>query len=108
MPGQRLSFHERAEIGLRLSRRESFCAIASALGRPTSTVSREVARNGGRAEYRPWSAHNRAVTCARRPKVFKFERHGRLRRLVEAKLWAKWSPDQIAGWLRKEFPNDPR
>lgn len=53
-------------------------------------------------------AHRRARSCARRPKLFKLERHGRLRRLVEAKLWAKWSPDQIAGWLRREFPNDPR
>ena len=108
MPGQRLAFHERTEIRRRLSRRESFCTIASALGRPTSTVSREVARNGGRENYWPFAAHRRAHDCARRPKTFKLERHGRLRRLVEAKLWAKWSPDQIAGWLRREFPNDPR
>lgn len=108
MPGQRLAFQERTEIRRRLSRRESFCTIASALGRPTSTISREVARNGGRVDYRPWPAQLRAREHALRPKAFKLERHGRLRRLVEAKLWAKWSPDQIAGWLRREFPNDPR
>lgn len=108
MPGQRLAFEERTEICRRLRRRESFRSIGLALDRPASTVAREVARNGGPLKYRPFDAHRRALACARRPKTFKLERHGRLRRLVEAKLWAKWSPDQISGWLRREFPHDPR
>ena len=108
MPGKRLAFEERTEICRRLARRETIRTIAAALGRPPSTISREVNRNGGCRKYRPWPAQLRAQHEARRPKAFKLERHGRLRRLVEAKLWAKWSPDQIEGWLRKEFPNDPR
>jgi IS30 family transposase len=71
-------------------------------------VWREVERNGGRHAYDPWSAELRSACTAKRPKTFRLERHGRLRRLVEAKLSAKWSPDQIAGWLHREFPDDPR
>ena len=69
---------------------------------------REVERNGGRRAYDPWSAELRSAWAAKRPKTFRLERHGRLRRLVEAKLSAKWSPDQIEGWLRRSFPDDPR
>ena len=108
MPGRRLGFDERAEICRRVSLGQSFEEIGSALKRPRSTVWREVERNGGRAAYAPSSAHGRAREAACRPKVFKLERHARLRRLVEAKLWARWSPDQIEGWLRREFPHDPR
>ncbi|HVE94148.1 MAG TPA: IS30 family transposase, partial [Acidimicrobiales bacterium] len=108
MPGKRLAFEERTEICRRLARGESLRCIAAALSRPPSTISREVGRNGGSQRYRPIAAHQRAERESRRPKAFKLERHGRLRRLIEAKLWAKWSPDQIAGWLRREHPNDPR
>lgn len=66
--GGRLSLAEREEISLGLQRGDSFTAIASRLGRVTSTVSREVASNGGRGGYRAWRAHQRARERARRPK----------------------------------------
>jgi IS30 family transposase len=108
VPGRRLEFAERTEIRRRLSLGQSFETIGVSLARPRSTIWREVERNGGAASYDPWAAQTRAGTQARRPKVFKLERHARLRRVVEAKLWAKWSPDQIEGWLRREVPDDPR
>lgn len=108
MPGRRLEFEERTEIRRRLSLQQTYDAIGAALCRPRSTIWREVERNGGPLAYEPWEAQQRARHLARRPKTFKLEGHARLRRLVEAKLWARWSPDQIAGWLRREFPRDPR
>jgi transposase, IS30 family len=108
MPGRRLEFIERTEIRRRLSAGESLRMVGVALARPTSTVSREVGRNGGPMHYHPLVAQLRAHQLARRPKTFRFEKHPKLARLVEAKLWAEWSPDQIAGWLRQEFPDDPR
>jgi hypothetical protein len=68
-PGEgRLSVADRAEISLGVHRGQTFSAIASRLGRATSTVSREVAANGGRDGYRAWRAHERARERARRPK----------------------------------------
>lgn len=71
-PGpRRLSLADREEISLGLERGDSFTSIASGLGRSTSTVSREVAANGGRPNYRAWRSHERAYSEARRPKVTK-------------------------------------
>jgi transposase, IS30 family len=67
-PG-RLTLADREEISLRLSDRESYTAIAGRLGKAVSTVSREVADNGGRHNYRAWRAHQRARERARRPKA---------------------------------------
>jgi IS30 family transposase len=70
VPGQgRLTLADREEITLGLHAGESFTLIAARLGRATSTVSREVAANGGRVEYRAWMAHQRAREQARRPKT---------------------------------------
>lgn len=104
----RLEFAERTEIHRRLVLGESVCGIAGALGRDKSTISREVSRNGGRFAYRPLRAHRRAAREARRPKPFKLERHPALARLIESKLRLRWSPEQIAGWLRRCHPHDPR
>jgi IS30 family transposase len=104
-PG-RLSIAEREEILLGLTRGESFAAIARALGRSTSTVSREVNANGGRTRYRMWPAHDRAQRLARRPKPCKLD-HKRLQRVVVRWLEDFYSPDQISGRLRIEFPDDP-
>jgi IS30 family transposase len=76
------------------------------LGRTPSTVSREVARNGGRASYRACRADRAAVRNMCRPKVAKLARCPRLRGVVEAKLELRWSPQQIASWLVVEFPDD--
>ena len=104
----RLSAAEREEIRCGLDGGESFAAIARRLGRVTSTVSREVAANGGREGYAGWRAHRRASDLARRPKVAKLAGCGRLRAQVEAWLEdEQWSPVQISAQLRIEFPDDP-
>ena len=108
MPGRRMAFEERTEIKRRLVRGESLRAIGTALGRPASTVAREVARNGGRARYHPWFAQGRWKRTCRRPKTFKLERHGHLARWVERRLAKRWSPEQIAERLRRDHPDDPR
>jgi IS30 family transposase len=102
----RLSLAEREEISRGLARGESLRGIARRLGRSPSTVSREVARNGGRGGYRACQADRVALRLMRRPKVAKLARCVRLRGVVEAKLELRWSPQQIAGWLSVEFPDD--
>jgi transposase, IS30 family len=104
-PG-RLTLADREEISLGLRERASFTAIASRLGKAVSTVSREVARNGGRAGYRAWRAHQRARERARRPKTPKLSRP-RLAAQVTGWLKEWWSPQEIAGRLRIEYPGDP-
>jgi IS30 family transposase len=103
----RLSLAEREEISRGLAGGESLRAIARRLGRPPSTISREVATNGGRRRYRACPADKGAVQRARRPKRSKLASCDRLRMVVEAKLELRWSPQQISGWLVEEFPEDP-
>jgi Helix-turn-helix domain len=102
----RLSLAEREEISRGVAAGESLRVMARRLGRTPSTVSREVARNGGRASYRACRADRAAVGNMRRPKVAKLTRCPRLRAVVEAKLELRWSPQQIASWLVVEFPDD--
>ena len=104
----RLSFEERCELGRGLREGRSVRELAAGLGRAPSTVSRELARNGGRGSYRAWHAQGRWKQCRRRPKVFKLEAHRQLRRRVEQLLTKDWSPTQIACRLRKEHRDDPR
>jgi IS30 family transposase len=73
--------------------------IAARLGRAPSTVSRELARNGGRHRYRAQAADAAAFGRAQRPKAAKLVLEPRLREVVEAKLALRRSPEQIAGWL---------
>jgi IS30 family transposase len=86
---------------------ESLRAIAARLGRAASTVSREVAANGGRKRYRACRADQAALRRLRRPKPSKLVLCPRLRAVVEAKLELRWSPQQISGWLVDQFPDDP-
>ena len=102
----RLSLEERVEIRVGLEIGHSFSSIAAALGRAPSTVSREVAANGGRKGYRPFAAHRRAFRAARRPKPAKLT-YPQLRQRVVSDLERLWSPWQIAQRLRKEFPDEP-
>lgn len=102
----RLSIAEREEIRAGLERGDSFTAIAGASGRAVSTVSREVAANGGRANYRACNAHRRAGQQARRPKPAKLS-CPRLAAQVTTWLAEWWSPEEIARRLRLEFPDDP-
>ena len=97
---------EREEISLGLLAGLSLTAIAHSLGRSPSTVSREVAANGGASDYRAWRAHQHAYRAARRPKVAKLT-HRPLADQVNTWLATWWSPDQIAKRLRIEFPDDP-
>ena len=103
----RLSLVEREEISRGLATGESLRAIAVRLGRSPSTVSRDVAANGGVRRYRAARADAMAVRRMRRPKPSKLAVNVELREVVEEKLELKWSPEQIAGWLGEEFPDDP-
>jgi len=103
----RLSAVERVEIRVGLELGWSFSRIGAELGRATSTISREVAANGGRSGYRPLAAERRAAQAARRPKTPKLAGDGWLLARVVADLKALWSPEQIARRLRAEFPDDP-
>jgi IS30 family transposase len=103
----RLSVEERFDIRLGLERGWSLRRIAAAVGRSPSTVSREVAANGGRAGYAPVTAHSRAAAAARRPKPTKIAVNAALRERVVADLERLWSPEQIARRLRAEFPDQP-
>jgi IS30 family transposase len=102
-----LSLADREEISVALHQGGTFTAIAAALGCAVSTVSREVARNGGRSQYRAWRAHDAAFRRARRPKTAKLVACPRLAAQVSGWLLEWWSPVQIAGRLRSEFPDDP-
>jgi IS30 family transposase len=104
-PG-RLSLAEREEISVALAAGETFTAIAARLGRVTSTVSREVAANGGRDGYRAWRAHDAAFERTRRPKVAKLD-DSVLAAVVVGWLELLWSPVQIVRRLRAEYPHDP-
>jgi len=86
--GLRLSLRERESIGLLVAEGVSMRRIADQLGRSVSTVSREIARNGGRQRYRPLRAQLRAEREARRPQVSKLATRVRLRERVEADLRA--------------------
>ena len=102
----RLSVAEREEISRGLRGGESLRRIAAGLGRAPSTVSREVAGNGGRRRYRAHLAENLAFRRARRPRSAKLARNPRLRRAVEGLLLDRWSPQQIAWQLRHDHPDD--
>jgi IS30 family transposase len=102
----RLSLTDREEIRAGLERGETYKAIAAALGRATSTISREVTHNGGRTGYRAIWAHRRASRCARRPKPFKLD-HSALFAQVREWLTLCWSPQEISKRLRLEYPDDP-
>lgn len=101
-----LSFAEREEISRGLARGDSGRAIASRLKRPASTVSREVARNGGRERYRASKAERRAWREAKRPKSRLLSTNAHLRDVVANKLQQDWSPEQVSGWLLRCYPND--
>lgn len=102
-----LTLHEREHISRGIVAEHSFRQIARELGRPPSTVSREVRRHGGRQRYRATLADERAWQRARRPKVCRLARSARLRHLVASRLRQDWSPNQIAAWLKLEHPHEP-
>jgi IS30 family transposase len=102
-----LSASEREEISRGLVSDESLRSIARRLGRAPSTISREIRRHGGALEYRAQTADSEAWDRARRPKICLLAMRPELRGLVWRKLRDDWSPEQIAKWLVKTFPDDP-
>jgi IS30 family transposase len=102
-----LTLAEREEISRGIAVGQSVRSMAGCLGRSPSTVSREINRNGGPARYRAAGADKRAWAMARRPKLCKLAGHPRLCRAVARQLERDWSPEQIAGWLKRGYPDDP-
>jgi transposase, IS30 family len=106
--GRYLSLAEREEIAVGLAARKPVRQIARELGRPASTVSREVARNSSATGlYRASAAQYRSEVRARRPKTAKLAGNAELRGWVQGKLDQKWSPEQVSGRLAAEFPDRP-
>jgi IS30 family transposase len=101
-----LSLAEREEISRGVVTGQSIRSIAAALGRASSTVSRELRRNEGSGGYRAIRADQAAWDRARRPKTCKLARNRALARQVAAKLQQRWSPQQTAGWLKRIHPDD--
>jgi IS30 family transposase len=99
-----LTLAEREEISRGLVRDLSLRTIARRLGRAPSTISREVNRNGGLQHYRASRADQTAWDRAHRPKPCKLASEPALSRRVASKLRAHWSPEQIAGWLKRTYP----
>src|SRR5713226_5748750 len=102
-----LTMQEREEISRGLATADSLRSIAVRIGRAPSTVSREVARNHGRQNYRAGIAEQAALNRGRRPKLAKLTICERLRVEVTARLKAKWSPQEIARFLKKVYPLEP-
>ena len=99
-----LRFEEREEISRGIAVGRSIRQIAQGLGRAPSTVSREIRRNGGSQVYRANRADRRARERALRPKPCRLALYSALRWRVAQKLALQWSPQQISGWLKQEFP----
>lgn len=99
-----LTLSEREEISRGIASEVSMRTLAQQLGRSPSTISREVQRNGGVDDYRASEADQAAWARAHRPKPCKLATNGLLRHAVTTKLRLHWSPQQIAGWLKREYP----
>jgi hypothetical protein len=101
-----LVLDEREEISRGIAAGRSIRRIAARLGRSPSTVSRGVRRHGGRSAYRAIEADVRAWERALRPKPCRLASRPGLRWRVAEKLALEWSPEQISGWLKRDFPAD--
>src|SRR5512132_266095 len=97
---------ERQEISRGMVAGKSIRAIAASLGRAASTISREIRRNNGPDGYRASQAEQAAWDRGCRPKVCKLVRNRTLAHLVASKLRLEWSPEQVAGWLKRAHPDD--
>ena len=101
-----LTLSEREEISRGLVAHQSTRSMARLLGHSHSTVSREISRNGGYDRYRAALADEKTWARARRPKRCKLANSPPLRRAVTRKLRLNWSPEQIAGWLKRAHSED--
>jgi IS30 family transposase len=101
-----LTLAEREDISRGIASGSSIREIAKGLQRAASTVSREVARHGGRPRYRANEADHQAWESALRPRVCLLATHRKLRTIVARKLSLDWSPQQISGWLKIRYPKN--
>ncbi|WP_136799483.1 IS30 family transposase [Desulfosediminicola ganghwensis] len=101
-----LTLFEREEISRGIAASHSIRCIARHLGRPASTVSREIKRHGGSQAYRAVNADKNAWDSARRPKPCKLGQSPTLLEVITDKILLQWSPEQISGWLKKTYPAD--
>jgi IS30 family transposase len=101
-----LTLAEREEISRAVVAGHSIRSIATSLGRAPSTISREIKRNGGHESYRASQADRAAWDRARRPKICKLAENRTLAHIVAGRLQLQWSPEQIAGWLKRTYPDD--
>ena len=101
-----LTLAEREDISRGIASGSSIREIAKGVQRAASTVSREVARHGGRPLYRASEADQQAWESALRPKVCLLAIHRKLQEIVASKLILDWSPEQISGWLKRQYPED--
>src|SRR6202521_130303 len=104
----RLTLAEREEISRGIASGGSIREIAKRLKRAVSPLSREVARHGGRPQYRATDADQQAWDSALRPKRCLLALHMRLQEVVAGKLILDWSPEQVSGWLKTQYPDDGR
>src|SRR6202023_1997149 len=102
----RLTLAEREDISRGIACGSSIRDIAKGLQRAVSTVSREGARHGGRPQYRASEADHQAGEAAFRPKRCLLAIHVKLQKIVAGKLILDWSPEQISGWLKIQYPED--
>jgi IS30 family transposase len=107
-PPRSLSLIEREEISRGVVVGQSLRSIAVSLGRAPSTISREIRRNGGRRRYRANIADTPAWDRTKRPKTCKLVENPAQTRKVEQKLKQLSAPEQIAGWLKRTYPNNEK
>ena len=101
-----LTMAEREDISRGIASGSSIREIARGLDRAASSVCREVARHGGRPAYRAQDADQQAWVSALRPKSCLLAENRKLRDIVASRLILDWSPEQISGWLKNQYPND--
>ena len=101
-----LTLAEREDISRGIASGSSIRAIARGMNRAPSTVSREVTRHGGWPAYRAHDADRQAWVSALRPKQCLLAMNRKLRDIVAGKLILDWSPEQISGWLKSQYPDD--
>jgi len=101
-----LTLAEREEISRSVATGQSIRSVATRLGRAPSTISREIMRNGGQECYRASLADQAAWDRGRRPKTCRLAGNRTLAHIVAGKLQLLWSPEQIAGWPKRTYPDD--
>jgi len=101
-----LTLAEREEISRSVAAGQSIRSMATLVGRAPSTISREIMRNGGQECYRASLADQAAWDRGRRPKACRLAGNRTLAHIVAGKLQLLWSPEQIAGWLKRTYPDD--